>query len=175
MNYRNYLHKDNPIVTITVKNLGKITLELFYQVAPNTVSNFISLIKKDFYTNLIFHRIIPGFMIQGGQGEKVKSIVGEFSQNGHENPLNHTRGVISMARTNDPNSASSQFFIMHQDSNHLDGAYAAFGGVTSGIEVVDLIVNQPRDIRDRPYDDIVIEKIEVDAKGKVYPKPELYL
>jgi peptidyl-prolyl cis-trans isomerase B (cyclophilin B) len=175
MNYRNYLHKDNPVVTITVKKYGKITLELFYQVAPNTVSNFISLINKDYFTDLIFHRIIPGFMIQGGQGDKVKPIVGEFQQNGFENPLNHTRGVISMARTNDPNSASSQFFIMHQDSSHLDGSYAAFGGVTSGIEVVDLIASQPRDVRDRPYDDIVIEKIEVDLKGKVYPKPELYL
>lgn len=175
MNYRNYLHKDNPVVTITVKKFGKITLELFYQVAPNTVSNFISLINKDYFTDLIFHRIIPGFMIQGGQGAKVKSIIGEFTQNGFENPLNHTRGVISMARTNDPNSASSQFFIMHQDSNHLDGSYAAFGGVTSGIEVVDLIVNQSRDVRDRPYDDIIIEKIEVDLKSKVYPKPELYL
>lgn len=175
MSYRNYLHKDNPVVSITVKKFGKITIELFYQVAPNTVNNFISLIQKDYYKDLIFHRVIPGFMIQGGQGESVKSIVGEFAQNGHENPLAHSRGVISMARTNDPNSASSQFFIMHQDSTHLNGAYAAFGGVTSGIEVVDLIANQARDVRDRPYEDIIIESITVDVKGKVYPKPELYL
>ncbi len=175
MNYRNYLGPNNPVVTIKVKDYGTITLELFYQVAPNTVSNFISLIKKNYYTNLIFHRIIPGFMIQGGSGEDVKPIVGEFSRNGHENPLMHTRGVISMARTNDPNSASSQFFIMHQDAPHLDGSYAAFGGVTLGLEVVDKIAAEPRDVRDRPYKDIVIESMTVDDKKTVYPKPELYL
>jgi peptidyl-prolyl cis-trans isomerase B (cyclophilin B) len=175
MNYRNYLGPDNPVVSIKVKDYGTITLELFYQVAPNTVSNFISLVEKDYYKDLIFHRIIPHFMIQGGAGESVKNIVGEFSQNGHENPLQHTRGVISMARTNDPNSASSQFFIMHKEAPHLDGSYAAFGGVTHGIEVVDKIIEQPRDVRDRPYNDIVIESITVDRKNKVYPKPELYL
>ncbi len=175
MNYRNYLGPDNPVVTIEVKKFGTIVLELFYQIAPNTVNNFISLIEKDYYKDLIFHRIIPGFMIQGGAGREVKSIVGEFSSNGHENPLMHTRGVISMARTNDPNSASSQFFIMHKDSSHLDGSYAAFGGVILGIEVIDKIAEQPRDVRDRPYDDIVIESITVDTKKKVYPRPELHL
>lgn len=175
MNYRNYLGPDNPVVTITVKNYGSITLELFYQVAPNTVNNFISLIEKNYYTNLIFHRIIPGFMIQGGAGDEIKTIVGEFSRNGHENPLMHTRGVISMARTNDPNSASSQFFIMHKDAPHLDGSYAAFGGVTHGLEVIDKIAEQPRDVKDRPYEDIVIEKIVIDTKKKVYPRPELHV
>lgn len=174
MNYRNYLGPENPVVSIHVKNFGTITLELFYQVAPNTVNNFISLVEKGYYSNLIFHRIIPGFMIQGGAGSEVKTIVGEFAQNGHENPLQHTRGVISMARTNDPNSASSQFFIMHKEAPHLDGSYAAFGGVTHGIEVVDKIAEQPRDVKDRPYDDIVIERITVDRKNKVYAKPELY-
>lgn len=168
MNYKNYLNQENPVVTIKVKDAGSITLELFLEIAPKTVRNFIALIEKNYYENLIFHRIIPGFMIQGGSGANANSIVGEFSQNGHENPLKHTRGVISMARTNDPNSASSQFFIMHQDSPHLDGAYAAFGAVTEGIEVVDKIVSASKDVRDRPYNDIVIEKMTVDLKGKTY-------
>lgn len=159
MKYQHYLHPDNPVVTIKVKEFGTITLELFRQVAPKTVANFLSLIEKNHYQNTVFHRIIPGFMIQGGAGENVKSIMGEFAQNGHENPLEHTRGVISMARTNDPNSASSQFFIMHQNSPHLDGAYAAFGAVVDGIEVVDKIVTSPKDVRDQPYQDIVIEEI----------------
>jgi len=175
MHYQNYLSHDNPVVTIKVKNFGIIKLELFSQVAPNTVYNFISLIKKKYYDGLIFHRIIPEFMIQGGAGDPIKTIIGEFDINGHQNPLKHTRGVISMARTNDPNSATSQFFIMHKAAPHLDGSYASFGGVTEGIEVVDKIVGQPRDVRDRPYDDIVIESITVDLKNKVYPKPELYL
>lgn len=175
MNYQNYLSHDNPVVTIKVKQFGTIKLELFSQVAPNTVYNFISLIQKNYYSGLIFHRIIPGFMIQGGAGDPIKTIVGEFDINGHENPLKHTRGVISMARTNDPNSATSQFFIMHKDAPHLDGSYASFGGVIEGIEVVDKIVGQPRDVKDRPYDDIVIESITVDLKNKVFPKPELYL
>lgn len=159
MKYQHYLHPDNPVITIKVNKFGIITLELFHQAAPKTVANFLSLIEKKHYQGTIFHRIIPGFMIQGGAGENTKSITGEFAQNGHENPLEHTRGVISMARTNDPNSASSQFFIMHQNSPHLDGAYAAFGAVIDGIEVVDKIVASPKDVRDQPYENIVIKEI----------------
>lgn len=176
MNYQTYLHDYHPIVTMTIKDLGVITIELFPEVAPNTVANFIDLVLKKYYDGLIFHRIIPGFMIQGGWGkESLKPIRGEFSSNGFNNPLHHVRGVISMARTNDPNSQTSQFFIMHQASPHLDGAYAAFGGVISGIEIVDLIAKKPRDMRDRPYDDVVIESVTIDLKGKSYPKPTYIL
>ena len=171
MTYQEYLNKDNPVVTMTIKKYGTITLELFPEVAPNTVNNFIALVQKNYYSNLIFHRVIPGFMIQGGNGADTPSIKGEFTQNGFKNPLNHGRGVISMARTNIANSASSQFFLMHQNSPHLDGAYAGFGGITKGIEVVDLIASQPRDVRDQPYEDVIIEKVEVDLKGKTYPNP----
>ncbi|HAX03150.1 MAG: peptidylprolyl isomerase [Tenericutes bacterium GWC2_34_14] len=173
MSYQTYLNPKNPTVTLKVKNMGTITLELFPEVAPNTVNNFIALAERNFYDGLIFHRIIPSFMIQGGWGkEDLRPIRGEFRTNGFVNDLRHTRGVISMARTNDPNSQTSQFFIMHQNSPHLDGQYAAFGGVTSGIEIVDQIVSKPRDPRDRPYEDIIIESLTVDTKGQTYPKPQ---
>ncbi len=172
MNYSNYLDPNNPLVTLKVKDLGTIILELFYDVAPNTVCNFIHLIQQNYYQGLIFHRIIPGFMIQGGWGKETGCpIKGDFKSNGFDNPLKHDRGVISMARTNDPNSATSQFFIMHQAAPHLDGAYAAFGAVVSGIEVVDQIAVSPRDFRDKPQKDIVIESMTIDLKGKTYPQP----
>ena len=175
MDYQSYLNPENPLVTMKIKGIGTITLELFYDVAPNTVSNFISLIEKKYYDGLVFHRIIPGFMIQGGWGDKKTcEIKGEFKQNGVKNDLKHTRGVISMARTGEPNSASSQFFIMHQDSPHLDGSYAAFGGVVTGLEVIDKISTAPRDYKDRPYADIVIESISIDLKRKSYPAPVCY-
>lgn len=171
MSYETYLKPTNPTVVMVVKNMGTIELELFPEVAPNTVYNFIDLVQKGFYTNLKFHRIIPGFMIQGGWGAELKPIKGDFKQNGVNNPLLHERGVISMARTNNPNSATSQFFIMHKVSPHLDGLYAGFGVVTKGIEVVDAIVKSPRDYADKPHTDIVIESVTVDLKGKSYPKP----
>jgi len=172
MNYQNYLNALNPIVTIEVKGLGTIKAELFYDVAPNSVANFIKLIEENYYDGLVFHRVIPGFMIQGGWGKETGcALKGEFKSNGIDNPLLHSRGVLSMARTNDPNSATSQFFIMHQNSPHLDGAYAGFGGVVSGIEIVDLIAKVSRDYRDRPYEDVIIEKMTIDLKGKTYPHP----
>jgi peptidyl-prolyl cis-trans isomerase B (cyclophilin B) len=170
MIYQNHFNVNNPLVTLVVKDFGTIKIELFYEIAPNTVCNFIQLIQKGYYTGLTFHRIIPGFMIQGGGGKETGCpIQGEFKLNGYENTLEHTRGVISMARTNDPNSATSQFFIMHQRATHLDGAYAAFGGVSTGIEVVDQIALQSRDYRDKPYTDIIIESMTVDLRGKTYP------
>ena len=146
----------NPIVTIEMENGDVIKAELYPEVAPNTVNNFISLVKKGFYNGLIFHRVIPGFMIQGGDpqgtgtGGPGYSIRGEFTSNRFLNQLKHTRGVLSMARTMDPNSAGSQFFIMHEDAPHLDGEYAAFGKVIEGIEVVDQIAATPTDRSDRP-------------------------
>ena len=139
-----------------MENGQEIEIELMPEVAPKTCENFEALVKKGFYDGLIFHRVIPGFMIQGGDplgngmGGAEKNIVGEFRANGHPNPLKHTRGVISMARAFDPNSASSQFFIMHADAPHLDGQYAAFGKVTSGMEAVDEIASIPTDYNDRP-------------------------
>ncbi len=160
-----YLNDTNPIVEIDVKHLGTITVELFPKVAPKTVENFLKLVEEDFYSNIIFHRVIEGFMIQGGDptgtgcGGSKDHIPGEFNQNGHKNCLEHTKGVISMARTMDPNSASSQFFIMHEDASHLDGAYAAFGYVTNGIEIVDDIASVATDYEDRPLEDVVILKM----------------
>lgn len=172
MNYQTYLKNDHPTLSMTIKDRGVIEIELFPEVAPNTVNNFISLVKRGFYNGLVFHRVIPGFMIQGGWGtEDLRPIKGEFLSNGFKNDLRHTRGIISMARTNDPNSQTSQFFIMHQHSPHLDGQYAAFGGVISGIEIVDAIANMPRDHRDRPYEDVIIESVTIDLKGKEYPEP----
>lgn len=172
MNYQTYRHDDHPVVTLNIKDLGPIVIELFPEVAPNTVHNFISLVNRGFYDGLIFHRVIPGFMIQGGWGtEDLKPIKGEFLSNGFSNDLRHTRGVISMARTSDPNSQTSQFFIMHQHAPHLDGQYAGFGGVISGIEIVDMIAAVPRDHRDRPLEDIVIASATIDLKGKSYPDP----
>ena len=146
----------NPIVTIEMENGGLIKVELYPEIAPNTVASFVSLVSKGFYDGLIFHRVIPGFMIQGGDptgtgmGGAKDKIKGEFAANGHKNDLKHTRGVISMARAYDPNSASSQFFIMHADAPHLDGQYAAFGKVVSGMETVDEIASVPVDYSDRP-------------------------
>ncbi|MBE6047204.1 MAG: peptidylprolyl isomerase [Clostridium sp.] len=167
----------NPIVTIKMKNGGVIKAELYPEIAPNTVNNFISLINKGFYDGVIFHRVIPGFMIQGGDpdgngmGGPGYSIKGEFSRNGFKNELKHKRGVLSMARTMDPNSAGSQFFIMVQDSPHLDDQYASFGKVIEGIETADEIVNAKRDWNDRPYEDQVMEKVTVETFGEEYKEP----
>ncbi len=168
----------NPIVTIEMENGGIIKAELYPNVAPNTVNNFISLISKGFYDGTIFHRVIPGFMIQGGDpqgtgmGGPDYEIKGEFTANGFQNDLNHTRGVLSMARTTMPDSAGSQFFIMTEDSPHLDGQYASFGMVIEGMEVADEIVNTPRDWHDRPRQEQKMKKVTVDTFGETYPEPE---
>lgn len=168
----------NPIVTITMENGDIIKAELYPETAPNTVNNFISLVKKGFYDGLIFHRVISGFMLQGGCPEGVGtggpgySIKGEFDQNGFPNQLKHKAGVLSMARAMDPDSAGSQFFIMHKRAPHLDGAYAAFGKVTEGMEVVDRIADTPTDYSDRPLEKQVIKNITVDCLGEEYPEPE---
>ena len=167
----------NPIVTIKT-NKGTMKVELYPEVAPNTVNNFISLVKSGFYDGTIFHRVIPGFMIQGGDPEGTGmggpdySIKGEFSANGFKNDLKHTKGVISMARSMRPNSAGSQFFIMVADAPHLDGQYASFGKLTEGQEVADAIVTSERDYMDRPYDDCVMEEVTVETFGTEYPAPE---
>lgn len=167
-----------PIVTMTMENGAEVEMELYPNIAPNTVNNFISLIEDGFYDGLIFHRVIPEFMIQGGDPEGTGmggpgyGIPGEFSSNGFENNLAHERGVLSMARSQDPNSAGSQFFIMVADSPHLDGDYAAFGKVVSGQEVVDEIVAVERDAGDRPLEDQVIQKMTVDLQGYDYVEPE---
>ncbi len=167
----------NPIVTITMQNGKQIKIELYPTVAPNTVNNFVSLVKKGFYNGLIFHRVIRGFMIQGGcplgrgTGGPGYGIRGEFAQNGFKNDLCHHRGVISMARAQNPNSAGSQFFIMHEDAPHLDGAYAAFGKVIEGIQVVDEIADEYTDYNDRPYEKQVMETVTVDTFGVTYPEP----
>ena len=168
----------NPIVTIEMENGGVIKAELYPDAAPNTVNNFISLVQKGFYDGLIFHRVIPEFMIQGGDPDGVGSggpgysIRGEFNQNGFENNLLHTRGVLSMARTEDPDSAGSQFFIMVDDAPHLDGGYAAFGKVIEGMETADAIVNVKRDWNDKPRKDQRMKKVTVDTQGVDYPEPE---
>ena len=157
----------NPIVTITMENGKVIKAELYPDVAPNTVANFVSLVEKGFYDGLIFHRVIPGFMIQGGDptgtgmGGPGYRIVGEFRLNGVKNDLKHTRGVLSMARSMHPDSAGSQFFIMHQDAPHLDGDYAAFGHVVSGLDVVDEIAAVATDWNDKPRTPVVMEKVEI--------------
>ena len=167
----------NPIVTITMENGGVMKAELYPEVAPNTVRNFIDLINRGYYDGIIFHRVIPGFMIQGGcpegngMGGPGYSIKGEFSRNGFKNELKHTRGVLSMARTMDPNSAGSQFFIMVADAPHLDDQYASFGKVIEGMEVADAIVNTKTDYQDRPYEDQVIKTMEVDTFGEKYEEP----
>ena len=158
---------ENINIRIVMENGKQMEAELYPDVAPITVENFVSLIKEDFFSGIIFHRVIPGFMIQGGDptgtgmGGSKKEIKGEFLANGVVNNLKHTRGVLSMARTMDPNSASSQFFIMHKDAPHLDGQYAAFGKITKGIEVVDKIASVQTDFRDKPLVDQIIKKIEV--------------
>ena len=168
----------NPIVTFEMENGDVIKAELYPEIAPNTVNNFISLVKKGFYDGLIFHRVIPNFMIQGGdpQGKGVGGpgycIKGEFSQNGFKNELLHARGVLSMARTMAPNSAGSQFFIMHKDSPHLDGGYAAFGKVIEGIEAVDRICAVRTDWNDKPRIPQVMKKVTVETFGVDYPEPE---
>ncbi|MGZ9584232.1 peptidylprolyl isomerase [Paenibacillus marinisediminis] len=167
----------HPIVTIEMDNGKQIKAELYPEVAPNTVNNFISLANKGFYDGTIFHRVIPGFMIQGGDPEGTGaggpdySIAGEFTSNGFQNDLKHTRGVLSMARTQFPDTAGSQFFIMTEDSPHLDGQYASFGKVTEGMEVVDEIVALDRDSSDRPTTPPVMKKVTVDTLGKEYPEP----
>ncbi len=168
----------NPIVTITMEDGGVITAELYPDIAPNSVNNFISLIKQGFYNGLIFHRVIPGFMLQGGcplgegYGNPGYSIKGEFNANGFKNDLKHSRGVLSMARSQSPNSAGSQFFIMHEDAPHLDGQYAAFGKVTSGLDVVDAIADTPTDFSDKPKTPQKIASMTVDTAGVDYPEPE---
>ena len=157
----------NPIVTITIKDLGDIKVELYPEIAPITVENFIKLASQGFYNGLTFHRVIPGFMIQGGCPEGTGTggpgyhIKGEFAANGVANNLKHSRGVISMARAMDPDSAGSQFFIMHEDAPHLDGSYAAFGKVTEGIEIVDKIAETRTDYNDKPLEPQIIEVMTV--------------
>ncbi len=168
----------NPIVTITMENGDVMKAELYPEVAPNTVNNFISLVQKGFYDGLIFHRVIAGFMIQGGDpqgtgmGGPGYSIKGEFTANGVANDLKHSRGVLSMARTMHPDTAGSQFFIMHADAPHLDGQYAAFGKVTEGIEAVDTIASVPVDWSDRPRVEQKIKSMTVETFGVSYPEPE---
>ena len=168
----------NPVVTFEMENGDVIKAELYPETAPNTVNNFIALVSKGFYDGLIFHRVIPGFMIQGGDpkgsgvGGPGYCIHGEFNANGFKNPLIHERGVLSMARTMAPNSAGSQFFIMHEDSPHLDGQYAAFGKVVEGIEAVDRICEVRTDYNDRPRVPQVMKKVTVETFGVEYPEPE---
>ena len=168
----------NPIVTITMANGEVMKAELYPEIAPNTVNNFISLVKKGYYDGLIFHRVIAGFMIQGGcpngngMGGPGYSIKGEFSQNGFKNTLKHTEGVLSMARAMNPNSAGSQFFIMHQNSPHLDGQYAAFGKLVEGLDVVVSIAQVGSDWSDRPMVPQIIESMTVETFGVEYPEPE---
>ena len=167
----------NPVVTFET-TAGEIKAELYPEIAPNTVNNFISLIKQGFYNGLIFHRVIEGFMIQGGDpkgmgiGGPGYNIKGEFAQNGFDNDLKHSAGVLSMARSQMPDSAGSQFFIMHKDAPHLDGAYAAFGKVTEGMEVVNAIAETETDYSDKPIEDQVMKSVTVETFGEEYPEPE---
>lgn len=168
----------NPIVTFEMENGDVMKAELYPEIAPNTVSNFISLINKGFYNGLIFHRIIEGFMIQGGDPEGTGTggpgygIKGEFAQNGFTNDLKHSAGVLSMARSMMPNSAGSQFFIMHKDAPHLDGSYAAFGKITEGMDVVNKIAAVNTDYSDRPLEEQKMKSVTVDTFGTEYPEPE---
>ncbi len=167
----------NPVVTITMVDGDQMKAELYPEIAPNTVNNFISLIKKGFYNGVIFHRVIPGFMIQGGDPQGVGMggpgycIKGEFSDNGFQNDLKHTKGILSMARSMDPNSAGSQFFIMVADSPHLDGQYAAFGKIIEGIEVADKIVAAKRDHNDKPFEAQRMLEVTVDTFDEEYQEP----
>lgn len=171
---------NNPIVTFEMKDGDVFYVELYPEIAPNTVNNFISLVKKGFYNGLCFHRVIEGFMIQGGDpkgngtGGPGYTIRGEFSKNGFKNDLKHKRGVISMARSMMPNSAGSQFFIMHADAPHLDGQYAAFGQVIDGMDVIDRIAEVNVDYNDKPLRDQVIKSVTVDTNGVEYEEPEHY-
>ena len=170
--------KKNPIVTFTLNNGSTIKAELYPEIAPNTVNNFISLINKNFYDGLIFHRVIRGFMIQGGcpegtgMGGPGYCIPGEFSSNGFKNDLKHEAGVLSMARTMDPDSAGSPFFIMHEFSPHLDGQYAAFGKVTEGMDIVDEIATTKTTAYDRPFCDVTMKTVTVDTFGVTYDEPK---
>jgi len=168
----------NPIVTIVMENGSVIKAELYPECAPNTVNNFISLINKGYYDGIIFHRVIKGFMLQGGcpqgtgTGGPGYSIKGEFTKNGFKNDLVHERGVLSMARTAMPDTAGSQFFLMHAKAPHLDGSYAAFGKVIEGLDVVDAIADTKTDMRDKPVSEQKIKKVTVDTFGEVYPEPK---
>lgn len=168
----------NPVVTLEVADYEPIKIELYPEIAPNTVNNFISLVNQGFYNGLTFHRIIKGFMIQdgcpdgNGTGGPGYSIKGEFSGNGIKNDLQHTAGVISMARSMMPDSAGSQFFIMHKDAPHLDGQYAAFGKVIEGLDIVDQIACVDTDYGDMPLEPVVMTKVSVDTFGEDYPEPE---
>jgi peptidyl-prolyl cis-trans isomerase B (cyclophilin B) len=172
------MENKNPIVTIEMENGKQIKIELYPSIAPNTVNNFISLVKKGYYNGVIFHRVISGFMIQGGDpngtgsGGPGYSIKGEFTSNGFNNNLKHERGVISMARTNMPNSAGSQFFLMHKNSPHLDRQYAGFGRVIEGIEVVDEIAATKTDRSDRPLTQQKMKTVTVETFGQEYPEPQ---
>ena len=169
---------ENPIVTFEMGNGDVIKAELYPEIAPNTVNNFVSLVNKGFYDGRIFHRVIKGFMIQGGcpegtgMGGPGYQIPGEFRQNGYANDLTHGPGVLSMARAQHPDSGGSQFFIMHQTSPHLDGAYAGFGKVTEGMDVVNKIAETATDYSDRPLEEQKIKKVTVDTQGGEYPDPE---
>ena len=168
----------NPVVTITMTNGDVMKAELYPEIAPNTVNNFISLVQNGFYDGLIFHRVISGFMIQGGDpqgtgmGGPGYSIKGEFAMNGVRNDLKHTRGVLSMARSMMPNSAGSQFFIMHANAPHLDGQYAAFGKVVEGLDVVDKIASVRTGWQDKPVEEQKIQSMTVELFGETYPEPE---
>lgn len=168
----------NPIVTFTMKNGDTFKAELYPEIAPQSVNNYISLIKKGFYNGLIFHRVIRGFMIQGGDpqgtgmGGPGYCIKGEFASNGFKNDLKHTEGVLSMARSMFPDSAGSQFFIMHKNSPHLDGDYAAFGKIIEGMDIINKIAEVPTNYNDRPLEDQVMESVTVDCFGVEYPEPE---
>ena len=172
------MENKNPIVTIEMENGDKMVAELYPHIAPNTVNNFISLVKSGFYDGIIFHRVIKGFMIQGGcpngngMGGPGYSIAGEFSSNGFTNNLKHEKGVLSMARTMQPNSAGSQFFIMHQRAPHLDGEYAAFGRVIEGLDVVDKIASVKVNRMDKPLEDQRIKTMTVETFGVEYPEVE---
>ena len=168
----------NPIVTFEMENGDIMKAELYPEIAPNTANNVISLVQNGFYDGLIFHRVIRGFMIQGGcpdgtgMGGPGYTIKGEFSQNGFANDLRHTEGVLSMARAMHPDSAGSQFFIMHKNSPHLDGAYAAFGKITEGMDIVNKIAETATDYSDRPLEEQKMKKVTVDTMGVEYPAPE---
>lgn len=170
----------NPVVTMNIQDKGTIVLELYPEHAPQSVANFVTLINQGFYNGLTFHRIIPNFMIQGGcpdgtgMGGPGHHIKGEFARNGVKNPLKHTRGTLSMARAQSPNSAGSQFFICHVDTPHLDDNYAAFGRVTEGLEVVDAIAKVQTDGRDKPLTPVIIESISVDLQGAELPEIDRY-
>ena len=170
--------KNNPVVTIEMENGGVMKVELYPETAPNTVANFISLVEKGFYNGTIFHRVIPGFMIQGGDpkgtgmGGPGYRIKGEFTANRFQNDLKHTKGVISMARSGHPDSAGSQFFIMVDDAPHLDGQYASFGKVIEGIEVADQIVSVATNYSDRPLEEQRMRSVTVETFGETYPQPK---